>query len=71
MNFKGDFTYTPRTADFSDYRIYSEFFLEFKVWKDKIAFRMTASDEYDSDPYAGVKKNDFGFFHSLVVKFSK
>jgi len=67
----GDVIYTPRTADAGDYRIYSEGFLEFKVWKDAVAFRITATEEYDSRPFPGVKKNDFGLSHSLVVKFAK
>jgi hypothetical protein len=29
------------------------------------------SREYDSRPAAGVKKNDFGLTHSLVVKFAE
>ncbi|MDA8131250.1 MAG: DUF481 domain-containing protein [Elusimicrobia bacterium] len=70
VKLSGDVIYAPRTADTGNYRIYSEDFLEFKVWKDSVVFRITATDEYDSRPYPGVKRNDFGLNHSLVVKFS-
>lgn len=71
VRFNADVIYTPRIADTADYRIYSETFLELKVWKESVAFRITASEEYDSKPYPGVKKNDFGLSHALVVKFAK
>ena len=71
VKFNGDVLYTPKISSTADYRVYSEAFLELKVWKDSIAFRITASDEYDSKPYAGVKMNDFGLSHALVVKFAK
>jgi len=66
-----DFLYIPRLADAADYRLYLETFFELKVWKDAVAFRITVSEEYDSRPYPGVKKNDFGLAHALVVKFAK
>lgn len=68
---KGDVIYTPRTADMSDYRVYSEGFIELKVWKDSLAFRVTVTNEYDSRPYAGVRKNDLGITQALVVKLAK
>ena len=71
VKLNADIIYAPRIADTADYRVYSETFLELKVWKDSVAFRITASEEYDSKPYPGVKKNDFGLAHALVVKFSK
>lgn len=71
VKFNGDLIYTPRLADTGDYRVYSEGFLEFKVWKEAVAFRLTATEEYDSRPFPGVKKNDFGLNHSLVVKFAR
>lgn len=71
VNMGGDVIYTPRTADTGDYRVYSEGFLEFKVWKESVAFRITATEEYDSAPFPGVRKNDFGLTHALVVKFAK
>jgi len=71
VKFNTDLIYTPRIADTADYRIYSETFLELKVWKEAVAFRITASEEYDSKPFQGVKKNDFGLTHALVVKFAK
>lgn len=71
VKLSGDVIYTPRTAETSDYRVYSEGFLEFKVWKESVAFRITATEEYDSRPFPGVKKNDFGLSHSLVIKFAK
>lgn len=71
VNLGGDVIYTPRAADTGDYRLYSEGFLEFKVWKEAVAFRITATEEYDSRPFAGVRKNDFGLTHALVVKLAK
>lgn len=68
---KGDVIYTPRTEAVSDYRVYSEGFLELKVWKDALAFRLTVSNEYDSRPYPGVKKNDLGITQALVLKLAK
>ena len=71
VKLNADIIYTPRIADTADYRVYSETFVELKVWKDSVAFRITASEEYDSRPYPGIKKNDFGLAHALVVKFAK
>jgi len=71
VKLSGDFIYTPRLADTGDARTYAEGFLEFKVWKDAVAFRVTATEEYDSRPAPGVKRNDFGLNHSLVIKFAK
>jgi len=71
VSLNGDLIYTPRISDAADYRLYAEGFLEFKVWKDSVAFRMTAVNEYDSRPFEGVRKNDFGLTHSLVVKFAR
>jgi len=71
VKLSGDVIYTPRMADTADYRVYSEGFVEFKVWKESVSFKITASEEYDSRPYPGVKKNDFGLTHALVVKFSR
>jgi hypothetical protein len=71
VKFNGDFIYTPRLSDTGDARVYSEGFLELKVWKDSVSYRLTATEEYDTRPAAGVKRNDFGMNHALVVKFSR
>ena len=34
----------PKIADTPDSRLYSETFFELRVWKEPVAFRMTASD---------------------------
>lgn len=70
-SFKGDVIYMPRTEAFSDYRVYAEGFIELKVWKEAVAFRLTATNEYDSRPYPGVARNDLGLTQSLVVKFAR
>lgn len=71
VKFKGDVIYLPKISNTADYRVYAETFFELKVWKDSVAFRITASDEYDSRPYPGVARNDLGLSHALVVKFAK
>ncbi|HAH31057.1 MAG TPA: hypothetical protein DCL44_01950 [Elusimicrobia bacterium] len=71
LKFSGDFIYMPKISKMADYRTYCEIFLELKVWKDTLAFRVTASNEYDSKPYPNVKKNDFSLAQALVVRFSR
>ncbi|HCC47732.1 MAG TPA: hypothetical protein DEQ38_06400 [Elusimicrobia bacterium] len=71
MKLNGDLIYTPRLADTGDARLYAESYLEFKVWKEAVAFRLTATEEYDSRPSPGIKRNDFGLNHALVVKFAR
>lgn len=71
VKLNGDFIYTPRLSDTGDARVYSEGFLEFKVWKESVAYRVTATSEYDTRPAPGVKRGDFGLTHALVIKFSK
>ena len=71
VKLNADIIYMPKIADTSDSRLYSEMFFELKVWKESVAFRITASDEYESKPFPGVKNNDFGLSHALVVKFAK
>ncbi len=71
VKLNGDFIYTPRLADTGDARVYSEGFLEFKVWKESVAYRLTATNEYDTRPAPGVKRNDFGLTQALVVKLAR
>lgn len=71
LKLNGDFIYTPRLADTGDARVYSEGFLELKVWKEAVAYRVTATNEYDSRPAPGVRKGDFGLNHALVIKLAK
>lgn len=71
VKFNGDFIYTPRLADTGDARMYSEGFFEFRIWKDSVAFRITATAEHDSRPAPGARESDFGLNHSLVIKLAK
>ena len=63
-----DFMYFPVMNSISDFRIYGEFFVQFKVIQDKLAFRVALVDEYDSTPRPGIKSNDFYAMESLVFK---
>jgi len=71
IRFKGDIIYSPLFSDMSDYRVYSEGFVEFDVWKEAMAYRITVTGEYDSSPASNVKKSDFGLMQALVFRFSK
>ena len=53
--FNGDVIYMPRLSALSDYQLYVESFIELKVWKEKLAFKITAANEYDSRPYLNAR----------------
>jgi hypothetical protein len=65
-----DVTYTPVLAHPGRYRLFGNAFAELKITPDLLAFRLTASDEYDTRPQPGVKRNDVSLVSSLVVKLA-
>lgn len=60
-----DLMYTPALSTFSDHRFYLETFFQFKITPEKLFFRVTLADEYDSTPRLGVRRNDFAINYSL------
>ncbi len=71
MEIGNDFLYYGDVSDFSNYRIYNEFYAQFTIKPEKLSLRLALSDEYDSRPFAGVKKNDFSMTQSLVFHLGK
>lgn len=61
-----DTFYTPALNDFSDYRVYAEAFIQFKL-TEILALKLSAADEYDSRPLSGVQNNDFGVFTTISL----
>jgi len=66
-----DFIYFGDMADFSDYRIYNEFYIQFAIKPEKLSFRITLTDEYENRPFMGVKNNDFTMTQGLVMHLGK
>ena len=66
-----DFIYMPAFDDFANYLIYSEVYLQLKVTQERLAFKMSFTDEYDSRPFSGIKKNDKTISYSLLLHFGK
>lgn len=66
-----DMIYMPRFSRFSDYRMFGEGYLQFKITDDRVSFRVSFTDEYESEPRPGVKYNDFITGYSLVLKLGK
>jgi len=62
-----DGLYLPALSDFPNYRLYGEVYAKFTVVPDRLSYKITASDEYDSRPQPGIKFNDFTFTQALVV----
>lgn len=61
--------YFPSLNEFSDYRAYGELYLELKVTEERVAFRVSLSQEYDSKPREGIRKSDIAVMPSLSFKF--
>ncbi|MFA6583926.1 MAG: DUF481 domain-containing protein [Elusimicrobiaceae bacterium] len=70
MTIGEDFIYFASFNNFSDYRIYNETYAELAI-TEKLSYRITATDEYDSRPFSGVKNNDFTLAQGLVVHLGK
>ena len=66
-----DFMYFPLISDFSDYRTYTEAFLQFTVVPEKWFFRITTDDEYSSRPQPGIRRNDLSLNYSVSLKLGK
>lgn len=71
MSIGNDFIYFASFNNFSDYRIYNETFADFPIVADKLSYRITAVDEYENDPFPGIKNNDFTLTQGLVFQFGK
>lgn len=65
-----DSSYAPTIANFGDFRVYGELFLKFKL-SDALSLKLTAADEYDSQPQPGIRNNDFGVFTTLGVEWGR
>lgn len=63
----GDFTYTPKLTEFANYRLFAELSAQFKITAEKLSFKVSLTDEYDSRPQAAVKHNDFAVNQSIVL----
>ncbi|MCX5794198.1 MAG: DUF481 domain-containing protein [Elusimicrobia bacterium] len=66
-----DFIYMPSFSEFANYVIYSETYLQLKVTKDRLSFKIAFIDEYDSRPFAGIQKNDRTLNYSLLMHFGR
>ena len=67
VEFGVDSFYTPALPNLNDYRIYGEAFAQFKIIPDRLSFRISLADEFDSTPKTGVKNNDYGIFANLSL----
>lgn len=65
-----DATFTPVMTDFTAYRAFGSAFAELKITPELLAFRVTATDEYDSRPQPGVVRNDFNVASSLIFRLA-
>lgn len=69
LNVGFDLIYTPALADPADFRLYLESYVQLKLTSELLSLRLAATDEYDSRPRAGVRRNDLSLLPTLVVTF--
>ncbi|MBI5244279.1 MAG: DUF481 domain-containing protein [Elusimicrobia bacterium] len=71
-SFSGDFYYVPKLNRIGDYWLSWEGWVQFKLTPERVSFRVTVTDEYESRPVVtGVRRNDFGMMYSVVVHLWK
>ena len=63
-----DSVYAPKIMDFSDYRLYEDAYMQFKI-TDNLFFKISLMDEYNSTPQPDVQNNDFGIISSFSMHF--
>ena len=59
--------YQPKVDEFEDYRILSEFILEFNIYK-KLFFEFKIADEYNNFVPADIKRNDLAVINAIKLK---
>ena len=65
-----DVWYAPSVTKLSDYRVYAEAYLDVDTW-GPLGLRLSVTDEYDSAPRPGVRKNDLAVVPYLLVRFGE
>jgi hypothetical protein len=63
-----DATYTPVLHSLQAFRVFGTAYAQAKITPEVLSFRLAITDEYDSRPRRGVRKNDLSIVPSLVVK---
>ena len=66
-----DFIYMPALSDYKDLLLYWGAYLQLKVTKDLLSFKISFTDEYDSRPFRGVRRNDSSLNYSLLLHFGQ
>ena len=67
-SYSSDFYYVPRFKNFRDYYMSWVSYLEFKITPDRLSFRVTVADEYESKPVVpGIRRNDLSMRYSVIM----
>jgi hypothetical protein len=66
-----DATYTPVLDRPYELRMFGNAFVEVEITPELLAFRVTASDEYDTEPQPGIERNNLSVISSLVFKLAR
>lgn len=63
-----DFFFVPKVNDFTDFRIFSMAYINFKFLQDRFSFKMAVTDEFDSRPgNTNIKNNDLAVMGTLTL----
>ena len=62
-----DLWYAPAVAQPEDFRVFGGLYVDVELW-GPVGIRLALTDEYDSEPRPGVKKNDLEVVPYLVLR---
>ncbi|MBI3549412.1 MAG: DUF481 domain-containing protein [Elusimicrobia bacterium] len=69
--FNTDFFYVPSLDADGNFRLFGEIAFQTLVWKEFLGLKLSWTDEYESRPLPGVKRNDSIWMTSLVVHLGR